>query len=261
MIVSPPALLEPDEPSAARVVGEGGASDFVLTADHAGNAVPRRLDSLGVSAAELDRHIGWDIGISGVTERLSANLDAPAVLQPWSRLVIDCNRDPSWPSSIPEISEFTEIPGNRGLTQADRSTREMAIFRPYHDRIAALLDQRQAAGKRSIFIAMHSFTPVFKNEARAVEVAILYEQKTRLASIMLDLLRAEGDLVVGENEPYSITKNSDYSVPAHAMTRGLDYLEIEIRQDLIATPSGQAAWAEGFARLLTAALQLLDAAA
>ena len=200
-------------------------------------------------------------GISGVTERLSAKLDAPAVLQTWSRLVIDCNRHPSWPSAIPEISEFTEIPGNRDLTQADRSAREMAIFHPYHDRIAALLDQRQAAGQRTIFAAMHSFTPVFKNETREIEVAILYDQKTRLASIMLDLLRAEGDLVVGENEPYAITQNSDYSVPAHAMTRGLDYLEIEIRQDLIATPSGQAVWAERFARLLTAALPLLDAAA
>src|ERR1019366_1706467 len=252
-----PALLTPDEPAPVRVPREAGASDFVLTADHAGKVIPRRLGDLGIAAADLERHIAWDIGIAGVTERLSAALDAAAALQAYSRLVIDCNRDPSWPSAIPVISEHTEIPGNRNLTDADRAVRVNEIFRPYHDRIGSLLDTRAAAGRRTVLGAMHSFTPVFKGEPRAIEVGVLYFRRTRLAEIMLDLLRAEGDLTVGENAPYALTLDSDYSVPFHAERRGLEHVEIEIRQDLITTPEGQAAWAARFAQLLTAALPRL----
>lgn len=250
-------LLYPDEPGPVRVLREDGTSPFVLTADHAGRAIPRRLGDLGVSAADLDRHIAWDIGIAGVTERLSALLDAAAILQTYSRLVIDCNRNPAWPSAMPEVSEFTAIPGNRGLTDADRAARAAAVFHPYHDRTAALLDARQTTGRRTIVVAMHSFTPVFKGESRAMEVGVLYFRRTALASIMLDLLRAEGDLTVGENAPYALTEDSDYSIPRHGEGRGLEHVEIEIRQDLIASPEGQAVWAGRFARLLTAALPRL----
>lgn len=257
MTATAPALLAPDEPGPVRVLREGGASDFMLMADHAGNAIPRRLGHLGVAAADLERHIAWDIGIAGVTERLSAALDATAALQTWSRLVIDCNRDPAWPSAMPEISEFTEIPGNRNLTEADRAVRVAEIFRPYHDRIAALLDARASAGRPTVLVAMHSFTPVFKGEARTVEVGVLYCRRTKLAEIMLDLLRQERDLTVGENAPYALTEDSDYSIPTHGGRRGLEHVEIEIRQDLIASPEGQAVWADSFARLLTAALPRL----
>lgn len=257
MNATQPALLDPDEPSPVRVLREHGASAYVLTADHAGRAIPRRLGDLGVSAAGLERHIAWDIGIAGVTERLSAILDAAAVLQTYSRLVIDCNRHPGWPSAMPAISEHTEIPGNRHLTEEDRAARAAAVFYPYHDRTAKLLDARQAAGRRTIVAAMHSFTPNFKGESRAMEVGILYFRRTKLALAMLDLLRAEGDLTVGENAPYALTEDSDYSIPRHGEGRGLEHVEIEIRQDLIASPEGQAAWAERFARLLTAALPRL----
>jgi predicted N-formylglutamate amidohydrolase len=251
------ALLASDEPDPVRVLREGGASDFVLTADHAGKLIPRRLADLGVAAADLERHIAWDIGIAGVTERLSEALDAAAALQTYSRLVIDCNRDPSWPSAMPVISEHTEIPGNRNLTDIDRIARVDEIFRPYHDRITALLAARAAAGRRTVLVAMHSFTPVFKGEPRAIEVGVLYCRRTKLAEIMLELLRAEGDLTVGENAPYALTADSDYSVPFHGERRGLEHVEIEIRQDLIATDNGQAAWAGRFARMLTAALPRL----
>ena len=139
MTATAPALLAPDEPAAVRVLREAGASDFLFTADHAGKLIPRSLGNLGVAAPDLERHIAWDIGIAGVTERLSAALDATAALQTYSRLVIDCNRDPSWPSAMPALSEFTEIPGNRNLTEADRAARaDGNIPSPYHDRIAAL---------------------------------------------------------------------------------------------------------------------------
>lgn len=244
-------LLTASDPDPVRVLRPDGPSMFFLTADHAGRAVPASLGDLGVPLAEWDRHIAWDIGIAGVTEELSARLNATAVLQRYSRLVIDCNRNPSWPSAMPEISEYTPIPGNVGLTEAAKRARIGAIFTPYHDRIAALLDAR--AVQPTIYVAMHSFTPVFKGESRSMDVGVLYDKDPVLALIMLDLLRAEGDLVVGENAPYAITALSDYSVPTHAEPRGLNHLEIEIRQDLIASPEGQKAWADRFARLLVRA--------
>jgi predicted N-formylglutamate amidohydrolase len=251
------ALLAPDEPAAVRVLREAGTSDFMFTADHAGKLIPRSLGNLGVPAPDLERHIAWDIGIAGVTEHLSAALDATAALQTYSRLVIDCNRDPSWPSAMPAVSEFTEIPGNRDLTDVARTRRTEEIFRPYHDRIASLIDARAAAGRRTILVAMHSFTPVFKGEPRKIEVGVLYFRRTRLAEIMLDLLRQEPDLTVGENAPYALTEASDYSIPFHAERRGMEHIEIEIRQDLIATPEGQAAWASRFTQWFTASLARL----
>jgi predicted N-formylglutamate amidohydrolase len=252
------SLLAPDEPPPERVLREAGRSDLFLTADHAGRRIPRRLGDLGVPAAEMERHIAWDIGIAGVTERLSARLDATAVLQAYSRLVIDCNRNPAWPSAMPEVSERTPIPGNTGLTQADRDARTAAIFTPYHTRIAALLDARIAAGRRTVLVAMHSFTPVFIDERRDMQVGVLYDRDPTMALILLDLLRAEGDLTVGDNAPYALSGTSDYVVPVHGEARGLPHVEIEIRQDLIANEAGQAAWANRFARLLTATLERLS---
>jgi predicted N-formylglutamate amidohydrolase len=249
-------LLAADDPAPVRVLRPQGRSDFLLTADHAGRAIPRRLARLGVSDEELERHIAWDIGIAGVTERLSDALDATAVLQSYSRLVIDCNRRPEWPSAIPEISEATRVPGNENISEAERAARRHEIFDPYHARIGGLLNARGDAGRRTVLVAMHSFTPVFKGEVRSVEVGILYNPEAhdiRLPGIMLELLRAEGDLIIGDNAPYAITGNSDYTVPVHGEARGLPHVEIEIRQDLIVAAAGQTGWAARLARLLPAA--------
>jgi predicted N-formylglutamate amidohydrolase len=251
-------LLRPDEPPPVNVLREEGASDLLLTADHAGRLIPRALGQLGLPDSELDRHIAWDIGIAAITERLSAALDATAVLQTYSRLVIDCNRDPAVPSSIPEVSEATAIPGNVGLSPEHRAARRSAIFEPYHAAISALLNARQSAGRRTVYVAMHSFTPVFKGESRAMQVGVLYNRDKRLAAIMRDLLEAEGDLTVGDNAPYAVSDVTDYGVPIHAERRGLPHVEIEIRQDLIAEAAGQAAWAARFERLLTVALGKLS---
>ncbi len=239
-------LLAADEPSPIRefrTSGEGGGtSDFFLTADHAGRLIPRRLGTLGV------------------TEALSELLDAPAVLQAYSRLVIDCNRQPGMETSIPVISEHTVVPGNENLGADEREARRREIFAPYHDRIAGLLARRKTAGRRTVLVAMHSFTPVFKGEARAVEIGILYNRDARMAHMMLELLRAEGDLVVGDNAPYAITDTSDYTAPVHAEAQGMPHVEIEIRQDLIAEPAGQQNWARRLARLLPEADRRLRAA-
>jgi predicted N-formylglutamate amidohydrolase len=250
---SPAGLLGPGDPWPAIVTNPGGASRFLLFGDHAGRLTPQSLGDLGLPPEAWERHIAWDIGVAGVGERLAAALDAPFIRQAYSRLVIDCNRAPRHPTSIPPVSELTPIPGNKGLSDEERTARKAAIFDPYHAAISQLLDQRKAAGRRTILVAMHSFTPVFKSVARKVEVGVLYHHETQLSRIMLDLLRAEGDLVVGANEPYAITDDSDYTVPVHGEGRGLDHVEIEIRQDLIAEALGQQAWAERMARLLRAA--------
>jgi predicted N-formylglutamate amidohydrolase len=246
-------LLDPDEPSPVTLENEPGDSVFFLTCDHAGRDFPRRLAKLGLPENETRRHIAWDIGIGAVGQRLSQLMDATVILQTYSRLVIDCNRDPNVPSSIPEISEITEIPGNRGLGEAERAARVEAIFRPYHNAIAAALDRRAARGRHSVLVALHSFTPVFKDVSRPWQVAVLFNRDPRLAHPLAELLRAEGDLVVGENEPYAVSDLTDYTVPVHGERRGLPHVEIEIRQDLITQPAGQREWAERLARLLPAA--------
>jgi predicted N-formylglutamate amidohydrolase len=246
-------LLDPDEADPVTLDNEAGQSPFFLTCDHAGRIIPRRLGGLGLPDHETDRHIAWDIGIGAVGKQLSRLLDAAAVVQTYSRLVIDCNRDPNVPSSIPEISETTEIPGNRGLGEAARRARVAAIFRPYHDTIAAALDRRAAAGRASVLVALHSFTPVFKGVARPWHAAVLYNRDPRLAHPLFELLSAEDGLVVGDNEPYAVSDLTDYTVPVHGERRGLPHVEIEIRQDQITEPAGQAAWAERLARLLPAA--------
>jgi predicted N-formylglutamate amidohydrolase len=251
--MSTESLLGPDEPDPMTVENEAGSSVFFLTCDHAGRAIPRRLGSLGISEEELGRHIAWDIGISAVGRQLSRLLDAALILQAYSRLVIDCNRDPNVPSSIPEISENTEIPGNRDLGEAGRAARIDAIFRPYHDRVAAALDRRAAEGRATVLVALHSFTPVFKGVARPWHAAVLYNRDARLAHPLFELMSAEKGLVIGDNEPYRVTDLTDYTVPVHGERRGLPHVEIEIRQDMISDPAGQSAWAERLARLLPAA--------
>jgi predicted N-formylglutamate amidohydrolase len=246
-------LLDPDEPDPVALDNETGSSIFFLTCDHAGRAFPRRLGRLGLPESETLRHIAWDIGIGAVGQRLSRLLDAAVVLQTCSRLVIDCNRDPNVPSSIPEISETTEIPGNRGLGEEARAARVEAIFRPYHNRIAAALDRRAAETRESVLVALHSFTPVFKGVSRPWQVAVLFNRDRRLAHSLAELLRAEGNLFVGENEPYAVSDSTDYTVPVHGERRGLLHVEIEIRQDLITDSAGQKEWAERLARLLPAA--------
>jgi predicted N-formylglutamate amidohydrolase len=247
------SLLDSDEPAAATLLNETGHSVFFLACDHGGRAIPRRLGRLGLAEPDTFRHIAWDIGIAEVGKRLSALLDSGLVLQAYSRLVIDCNRDPSVPSSIPEISEDTAIPGNCGLSKADRLARRDAIFEPYQQRIAAALDRRQTAGRASVLVALHSFTPVFRGVARPWHVGVLFNRDARLADPLLARLRREGDLVVGENQPYRVSDQTDYTVPVHGERRGLPHIEIEIRQDLIADAAGQAAWAARLARLLPSA--------
>ena len=229
-----------------------GRSPFLLTCDHYGRLIPKALGDLGVSARELTRHIAWDIGIAGVAERLSRHLGAHLVAQRYSRLVIDCNRPPCVASSIPVLSEATMLPGNEGLTRTAAEARRTAIFDPYHRRIAEVIDRRLREGMPTVLVSLHSFTPVYAGVARPWHIGTLYHRDTRLPPLLLKLLRAEADLVVGDNEPYAVSDQTDYTIPVHGEARGLMNSGIEIRQDLIADQSGQrngrTGWRGFFAR-------------
>lgn len=244
-------LLEPDEPPPFSLWRPEGRSNFVILVDHASWRLPRRLGHLGLPSSELRRHIAWDIGALAVAQRISAALDAPLVAQNYSRLVIDCNRDPGVESSIPTVSEWSSIPGNLDLSVAQVAARRTEIFDPYHDCIRALLDARLAAGRRSILVAQHSMTDSYKGVARAMHAAILYNRDRRFAGLVLEMLRREAHLVVGDNEPYFVSDETDYAIPRHGEARGLPHVEIEIRQDLIFDEPGQSGWAV----LITRALQ------
>ena len=180
-------------------------------------------------------------------------LDATLVLQTYSRLVIDCNRPLGAPSSIVEISENTPIPGNRAVTAADAQRRAREVFTPYHDKITALLETRRVCGRATILVSVHSFTPVFLGQARAWHAGVLYHRDTRLAHSLLDVLRADTALMVGDNQPYAVGDDTDYAIPIHGERRGLPHVELEIRQDLIAHAQGQQAWARRISAALTRA--------
>jgi predicted N-formylglutamate amidohydrolase len=243
-------LLAADEPKPVTAYNGGATSPLVLVADHAGNLVPRALGRLGLSKPELERHIAWDIGIAEVGRLLADALGAILIRQNYSRLVIDCNRPPESKASMPEISELTAIPGNIGLSETAKAAREREIFKPYHRAIEQELDRRQEAGQPAALIALHSFTPVFKSVARAMHAAVLYHRDPRLARQLLALLKQEGNLTVGDNEPYFVSDTTDYTIPVHGERRGLPHVLVEIRQDLIADDAGQRQWAALLVRLL-----------
>ncbi|MCK1737471.1 N-formylglutamate amidohydrolase [Bradyrhizobium sp. 138] len=242
-------LLGEEDIPPVHEVNAAGQSPFLLTADHYGRVLPRALGDLGVAASEMTRHIAWDIGIAGVAERLAKLLDAHLIAQRYSRLVIDCNRPPEAVSSIPVISEATAIPGNEGISEWERAARRREIFAPYHDRIDAVISRRLHEERPTVLVSLHSFTPVYAGVARPWHIGALYNRDTVLPQLLLRLLRAEGDLVVGDNEPYAVNDLTDCTIPVHGEARGLVNTGIEIRQDLIADQSGQQQWAERLARI------------
>jgi predicted N-formylglutamate amidohydrolase len=244
------ALLTSDDVPPVHESNAAGRSAFLFTCDHYGRLIPQRLGDLGLPADELTRHIAWDIGIAGVAEQLSNQLDAHLVAQRYSRLVIDCNRPPHAASSIPLISEATTIPGNEGLSRETAEARRRAIFDSYHDRIDEIIDQRLHDGLPTVLVSLHSFTPVYAGIARPWHIGTLYHRDKALPPLLLKALRSEADLVIGDNEPYAVSDETDYTIPVHAEMRGLMNTGIEIRQDLICDQAGETAWAERLARIL-----------
>ena len=253
-----PALLAPDEPPAVDILRPLGQSAFLLVSDHAGRRIPRRLGDLGVSDRELRRHIAWDVGIEPVVRFMAEELDAPAILQPYSRLVIDCNRPFQAESSISTVSESTPVPGNVKLPPDEIAARQREIFAPYHEAITRELDRRQREKLPAFLVAMHSFTPVYKGVSRPWHAGVLYNRDSRFAAFILRLLREQDELTVGDNEPYTVSDDTDYTIPVHGEQRGLPHAAIEIRHDLIENERDQRFWAQRMCRISVEARRLRD---
>jgi predicted N-formylglutamate amidohydrolase len=232
-------LLEGEE-APALLVNSGGRSSYVLVSEHASNRLPKSLGTLGLPESELQRHIAWDIGAEQVARLLSRLIDAPLVLQRYSRLAYDCNRPPDAADAIPEISETTHIPGNRRLSPDDKLMRTREIYRPFHATIADVLDRRAAEGTGSTVVTVHSFTPVYKGKPRAVELGILHDRDRGLAD---ELITRFPTVDARLNEPYGPDDGVLHTLNLHAAPRGLRHAMIEIRNDFLLDERGQADWA------------------
>lgn len=255
-----PPLLGPDDPPPFEVVNAEGRRPLVLICDHASRAVPSRLGRLGLEDWVFERHVAWDIGAAGLTRLLAERLDAPAVLGGYSRLVVDVNRQPGHPGSIPVVSDGIAVPGNASLSAREAQARLDALFWPYHRCVGDLLAGhwvRQA--KPPVLFSIHSFTPCLADGGtpRPWHAGVLWNRDPRVALPLIDALREEPGLMVGDNEPYS-GRTSGYSVEMHAGAAGLPYAAIEVRQDLIADDSGVAAWADRLGRALETVLDRPD---
>ncbi len=235
-------LLSPLDPDPVTIINGDSTFPVLFVCEHAGKTVPQALGDLGLSADALDAHIGWDIGAAGVTRLLADQIGAPAILQSYSRLVIDCNRPPEAPDAMPQISDGVQVPGNRNLTKEARASRRQAIFDPFN---AAVTELRKSPHCRAI-LSIHSFNPQLQDGVpRPWEISFLYRRDTATSERLRQLvLESAPDLTVGMNEPYQIDDESDWFVPRHGEESGLPHSLIEIRNDLIADAGGQAEWAK-----------------
>lgn len=241
---APPPLLGPEDPPAVTVLNPEATGPLLLVCDHASRAVPKALGSLGLSDEQLCRHIGYDIGAAEVARRMAERFRATAVLSGYSRLIIDPNRALDDATAIPVVSDDVVIPGNRALGAEEVRLRVDAIFRPYHDAIAAEIARRRKNGHVPVLVSIHSFTPVMRGVARPWHMGILWDRDPRIPVPMMKALRADGRWCVGDNEPYSGRTTTGGTVETHATPAGLPNVLIEVRQDLIAVPEGAALWAQ-----------------
>jgi predicted N-formylglutamate amidohydrolase len=237
-------LLGPTDPPAVVLENPEGQASVLLVCDHASNAIPAQLGSLGLEQHDLERHIALDIGARGVTRKLARLLDAPAVISGYSRLVIDCNRRPHHPDSIVTISDATTIPGNLDLSREDVQLRADACFWPYHRRIGSAITTFALRGIKPVIIAIHCFTHALGEVDRPWQMGVLWDQDDRVAAPVIDALRARGDLLVGNNEPYSGKARYGYSIEVHAGETGLPNVLFEYREDMVSDPDGEQRMAE-----------------
>lgn len=248
-VADSPALLFADEPPALEEIAPLADIPLLLVCDHAANRLPRALNGLGIAPQHLQDHIAWDIGAADVTRKVAACLGAGALLGGYSRLVLDLNRSPDDPTAIPLSSDGIAIPGNQALTSAQKQARVDGLFLPYHQAIRAALIRLGRLGPPPVLFSIHSFTPQMNGQPRPWHVGVLWNQDPRMAQALLQTLREENGLIVGDNEPYS-GREIAYTLNAHAGAAGLPHAAVEIRQDLIQDKAGVEEWAERLCRLL-----------
>jgi len=246
-------LLSEGDPAPYVCLNTSGSGLFLIVSEHAGNAVPEGLGTLGLSEMDLVDHIAWDLHIRKVGEHLSKLLDAPYIYQPYSRLVIDCNRPPGSPQSILAVSDRRRVPGNENLSAADNEARQQEVFLPFHSRVASMLDTRAAQGMETVLITLHSFTPAMQSgsEGRPWQITFQYGRDPSFSKKMIAAMAADPNICVGDNVPYPVLKDTNYAIPAHGEKRNLLHTMIEIRQDVITDTAGQVFWANKISTVLS----------
>ena len=240
-------LLQDGDLASVTVFNPQGRSPFLITCEHAGREIPSRLGDLGLNEEDLSRHIAWDIGAAVTARQIAERIDAPLVLQRYSRLVIDCNRPVDTSESIPQQSDGTIIPGNKKLSKLEREARHREIHRPFHDTIEEILDNRMHDEQPSALIAFHTFTPALLSEsaARPWDMGLLYNRDNRLARAFdqaLDELAHEHK--IAHNEPYTVCDETDYTLPIHGEIRNIHNLLLEVRNDHVSDENGCLRWGD-----------------
>ena len=254
MTMSPSLRIDAEETEAYRVAPGSLDAGVIFLCDHASNAMPAEFEDLGLPRAELERHIGYDIGTATMTRALADHFGAPALYTRFSRLLIDPNRGADDPTLVMRISDGALIPGNAAIDEAGIEARRKRFHEPYHAAIRASLDRVMAAGIVPALISIHSFTPVMKRVARPWHVGILWDDDPRLSRPLIERLIQERDLVVGDNQPYDGALAGD-TLEEHATGRGLANTLIEVRNDLVSTEVDAVAWGHRLASLLDPLLQ------
>lgn len=243
----------------ARIENRDASGRIVLVCEHASNAFPAPWGGLGLTAAQRQAHIAWDPGALGVAMGLARRLGAALVHAPVSRLIYDCNRAPDRPSAMPARSETHDIPGNVGLSPVERAARTAAVYLPFHDGLHGLITARLALGQAPLIVTIHSFTPIYNGQQRAVEFGVIHDADPTLAQAVMTATLAQTSLRAVLNAPYSAADGVTHTLRLHATPYGLANVMLEIRNDLIATPEAEAAMAERLAPVLTAAVAGLEA--
>ena len=241
------SLLGASDPAPVLTLNGDSERPLLVLCDHASRTVPQSLGTLGIlNHTDLSRHIAWDIGARAVTERIAARAGARAVLCGYSRLVIDCNR-PLWsPTLVPEVSDGTIIPANRGLSWQEIASRVEGIYLPYHLAIAEALGRFAAKGVKPLVLFIHSFTPRMNGRDRPWSIGTPHTSDRSISDPFIAMMRGIGGFEAGDDQPYSFDDDysEDYTIVAHALSRGLKHLFIEIRQDEIADAAGALLWGD-----------------
>jgi len=251
----PPEDLRKTYP--ALVEGRDRAGRTILVCEHASAAMPAPWGTLGLPEAQRLAHIAWDPGALGLARGLAARLEATLVHAPVSRLIYDCNRPPDLAGAMPARSEIHDIPGNGGIDAAERLRRTAAVYLPFHQGLQALVAERLALGRAPVIITIHSFTPVYFGRPRELELGVIHDRDTTLATLILSEARARTPLVSDLNVPYSAADGVAHMLAVQATPYNLPNAMLELRNDLIATPAAQEAMAATLAPVLTAALARL----
>lgn len=251
-------LIGAGDPPPYSLYNEQGKAPYLLVCDHASREFPSAMQQLGLADWVLDKHVACDIGAAMVTRHLADRLDAPAVLAGYSRLIVDCNRKLHDPSAFIKVSDGIAIPGNQDIGVDERKQRVDSFFNPYHDAISRRLDEFEAQGIVPAFLSIHTCTPVFNNVVRHCHIGVMWDKDPRIPEPLMEYLRRNPDLSVGDNEPYSGRHPNDYTVDFHAEATGIPNVGIEVRQDLVNTPEGAANWADILAEAFENVLPQLE---